>query len=151
MVWLIPLDSVVVNPEYKPDKNYPRNPHKPFTEFYKLNDSIFMAIAMPPLSTSTFEKKTARWNLLSNTVGEFGYEHPKAQGRFLSTMSFFLSLENNLYVKAHYWVDLMTICNLDGTLRYYGSHWKKEKPGVNTYFYGGIGTFHSFLLAAYTW
>lgn len=151
VVWLIPLDSVICNPEYKPNKNYHRNPRKLLTEFYKLNDSIFLGIAMHPLSTSTFEIKTASWNLLSNTVGEFGYEHPKAQGRFLSTMSFFLSPENNLYVKAHYWVDLMTICNLDGTLRcnVYGSHWKKEKPGVNAYFYGGIGTFHSFLLAAY--
>lgn len=152
VVWKIPIDSMISNPEYLPSQQLPRNRLLLLQEYYFINDSLSLGIAMHPLSHSTFEIKTVKWNIRNNSIDEFGYEHPDAQGKYLSTMSFGISLEYGCYFKAHYWLDLLTICNLDGTLKFniYGPDWgKKDKLGSNIYFFGGVKPYHNFILAAY--
>jgi len=152
VVWEIPIDSMISNPEYLPSQNLRRNPQLLLQEYYPLDDSIMLGIAMHPLSPSTFEIKTAKWNVKKNTIIEFGYEHPNAQGIYLSTMDFGISLKHSCYFKAHYWIDLLTICNLNGTLKcnIYGPDWGKiGRYGSSIYFFGGVKPYHDFVLAAY--
>lgn len=152
VVWEIPIDSMISNPEYLPSQNLRRNPQLLLQEYYPLNDSIMLGIAMHPLSPSTFEIKTAKWNVKKNTIIEFGYEHTNAQGIYLSTMNLGISLKHCCYFKAHYWIDLLTICNLDGTLKFniYGPDWgKNDRLGSSIYFFGGVKPYHDFVLAAY--
>ncbi len=152
VVWEIPLGSMISNPEYLPSQNLRRNPLLLLQEYYPLDDSLMLGIAMHPLSPGTFEIKTVKWDVRKNTIIEFGYEHPEAQGIYLSTMSFGVSLKDSCYFKAHYWLDLLTICNLDGTLKFniYGPDWgKNNKLGSNIYFFGGVKPYHDLVLAAY--
>lgn len=68
---------------------------------------------------------------------KYGYENPKAPG--VKTNSYFsLSLEKNVYVNCFTRCDLITICDLQGNLKYniYGPGWFDNESDKKTYFFG---------------
>ncbi|QKG80683.1 hypothetical protein [Tenuifilum thalassicum] len=152
VVWTIPFDSLLKNPDYLPSNKLTRDPKKLLQEYGNLNDSVMLGIAMYPLTVNSFEIKTTKWDLKSNTITEFGYENPDAQGEYLSTSTFAIFPELNIYLKAHYWVDLLTICNLDGTLKcnIHGPKWNDNDNFDDLiFFFGGVKSYHGYILAAY--
>ena len=78
------------------------------------------------------------WNM---TTGEFvaGYKHPIAQKGSLRTAAYEFtgSKEDSIYVMCSRFHDLMTICNIDGTLRcnVYGPNWNEDMPKTRKYHY----------------
>lgn len=74
--------------------------------------------------TQRFEVYTGMWNM---TTGEFqkGYDNPLVQKK---RFTFCASNELGLYVSCYSHHDLMTICNLDGSLKYnvYGPKWNED-------------------------
>lgn len=78
------------------------------------------------------------WNMATG-VFTAGYKHPIAQkGRLMTAAYEFAgSKEDSIYVMCSRFHDLMTICNLDGTLRcnVYGPNWNEDMPRTRTYHY----------------
>ncbi|HEX2921057.1 MAG TPA: hypothetical protein VHO50_07825 [Bacteroidales bacterium] len=78
-----------------------------------------------------------------------GYRHPKAIEK-KTYASFALSSTHNIYVECHSRCDLMTICNLEGDLKYniYGPGWFDSDQDKNSYFFE-VHTFGNKIIASY--
>lgn len=78
------------------------------------------------------------WNMHTGSF-KVGYKHPIAQKGSLRTAAYEIaaSEESGIYVMCSRFHDLMTICNLDGTLKYniYGPNWDEDMPKTRTYHY----------------
>ena len=147
--WKFLLDSVLNNDLYKPTESLEIN-YDIFMERYGfLNDNIVIGKAVNILPDHSFIKAMAKLNLNTNDIELYGYEQPKAIGK-KSYSSFKLSIENNIYVNCYSNLDLMTICDLDGNLKYnvYGPGWLKNKDNKNDYF-TGVDLFNDNIIASY--
>lgn len=149
VMWKFPLDSILNNEMYKPIENLDLYNDLFIERFGFLNDSIVLGKAVRVLSNSSFDMAMAKLNLNTNVTEVYGYEHPEAVGK-KSNSQFKLSIENNFYVNCYAYCDLMTICDLDGKLKYniYGPGWLNNKDNKNNYF-NGAGLFNNNIIAAY--
>jgi len=149
VMWKFPLDSVLNNERYKPTENLDLYDDLSVDRFGFLNDSIALGKAIRVLSNSSFEMAMAKLNLNTNITEMYGYEHPEAVGK-LSNSFFKLSVENNLYVNCYAFCDLMTICDLDGKLKYNinGPGGLKNKGGKKSYF-SNVDMFNNNIIASY--
>lgn len=148
VMWKFHLDSVLKNEMYKPTENVVLFDDLFLSRFDFLNDSIALGKAVRILSTSTFDMISANLNLNTNKIKVFGYQHPKAVDR-KSNSQFKLSVENNFYVNCYAYCDLMTICDVDGKLKYniYGRQWL-NKDNKKTYF-KGVDLFKNYIISSY--
>lgn len=147
--WKFYLDSILSNDMYKPTESLEIN-YDLFIERYGfLNDSIVLGKAVHILPDRSFVKSMAKLNMNTNKIELYGYEHPKAAGK-KSSSDFKLSVENKFYVNAYYDCDLMTICDLDGRLKYniYGPGWLKNKDNKNNYFFQ-VDIMDNYIIASY--
>ena len=124
------IDSLLADPNYKfttkaklDKKRYP-------TEMYYISDTFSIAkLVDVDMNTGGANEFYGSWNI---NTGEFkkGYHHPNQPKDALHTSSceFAASSEQNIYVLASRFYDLLTICNLDGSLKYniYGPNWTNE-------------------------
>lgn len=149
------IDSLLHNKQYLPYKVIDFRIKSILNNFSVINDSIFIGIGSYTTSNSSFIDGIVKLNINTNTMEEFGYQHPKIKefgGR--STHSFFGgSKDKNRYVQGYYNYDLITICDIDGNLvsNVYGTQWKgeKEMKFKNSYF-GKIGLYHKYIVVNYT-
>ena len=149
VMWKFPLDSILNNEMYKPTKKIDLHNDLFLERFGLLNDSIALGKAVHVLSKSSFDMAMAKLNLNTNVTEVYGYEHPEAVGK-RSNSQFKLSVENNFYVNCYGYCDLMTICDLDGKLKYniYGPGWLNNKDNKNHYF-SGVDLFNNNIIATY--
>lgn len=149
VMWKFPLDSVLNNEMYKPTIYLGLRKELFIERFDFLNDSIALGKAVRVLSNSSFEMAMAKLNLNTNKTGVYGYEHPEAVGKKTNS-TFKLSLENNIYVNCYAFCDLMTICDLEGNLKYniYGPDKLNNRGNKNAYFYG-IDFINKHIIASY--
>ncbi|HTO17146.1 MAG TPA: hypothetical protein VLZ83_15375 [Edaphocola sp.] len=91
----------------------------------------------------------AKLNINTNKIERFGYEHPKTKGK-LSNSSFKLLPRNSIFVNAFAFCDLLTICDVQGTLKYniYGPNWEHKHEKRQSYF-GKVDFFGNQIIAAY--
>jgi hypothetical protein len=143
------LDSVLANANYKPDKAFKLNHEVFMARFGILNDSITLGKAVRPTSSSTFEMMMAKLNFRTQQIEKYGYENPETAGKKSNSL-FKLSQRNKVYVNAYPFCDLMTICNLDGTLRYniYGPD-KLENKDFRKDYFSKVDFFKDYIIAAY--
>jgi hypothetical protein len=129
-----PLDSVLQNPEFMPIIQ--KRMDYSFLTSSIVNDSIVFGETAQATSNSSFEMKLAKLNINSEVLESFGYRHPKAL-RKKTFASFAVSVKQNFYVECHTRCDLMTICDLNGNLKYniYGPGWLESDQDKNSYFY----------------
>ncbi|HRR11041.1 MAG: hypothetical protein KBA42_06415 [Bacteroidales bacterium] len=129
-IWMFSLDSMLLNPDLINGKEILINDGYILSNIYFVNDSIAVSLAVHPLSISTFEKKVVKGNLRSFEFSEWGYEHPEALGRTISSSNL-VRLKDGGFARCYLWLDLITILNPDGTLRcnIYGSHWNQHDMG----------------------
>ncbi len=149
VLFKFPLDSVLNNEIFKPTTKMELH-DKLFIERYGfVNDSIAIGKAVRLISHSPFEMTMARLNLNNNKTEEFGYEHPKAIGK--KSRSFFkLSTKGDFYVSCYVHCDLMTICDVEGNLKYniYGPGWlNNEKNRID--YYSGVDLLNNHIIASY--
>ncbi len=149
LMWKFSLDSVLNNPMYKPTESINLYDDLFLVRFDLLNDSIALGKAVHMINHNNFEMNMAKLNLNTNTTGLFGFEHIETVKK-KSNAYFKLSIENNIYVNCYIFSDLMTICDIDGTLKYnvYGPDWLKNMDNKNSYF-GGVGFIDKHIIAAY--
>lgn len=131
------LDSVLNNELYLPTLKKELLDELFLDRYDFLNDSTALGKAVHVVNFNAFDMAMAKLNLKTNTTEKFGYEHPESFGK-KSNSYFALSRGNNLYVNAFVFMDLITICDLDGNLKYniYGPGYINEKEKHNSYFQG---------------
>lgn len=149
MLMKFPLDSVLVNPEFKPSYGIPLSNELFIERFEFLNDSIVLGKAVQVLSSSRYQMVMAKLNINTNEIEKFGYEHPDASGE-KSNSYFALSKDGNFYVNGHVYCDLLTICDLQGNLKYniLGPDDLANKEFRKTYF-TGVDLMGELIVASY--
>ena len=129
-----PMDSVLINPDYKPEKKVDMNPDEfPFKMQY-VSDTLSYALFMRVLNPGDYIPVVAKWNMQTGKADFMPYAgHPDIEGK---RVSFAVSTKYNLYAEAYWYHDLMTICSLDGELKYtlYGKKYDNTKSNQNAYF-----------------
>lgn len=149
VMWKFPLDSILTNPNFMPTENIDI-PLKFFIEQYGfVNDSIAIGKAVRVISTSSFNNKMSKFNLIKNSTTSFGYEHPDVT-ETQSLFTFALSVKDSLYINGYSACDLMTICDLNGNLKYniYGPDWNTNKQEWRDY-YTSIGILNNHIIASF--
>jgi len=101
------------------------------------------------ISASSFDMAMAKLNINTNEIEKFGYEHPQAIGKKSNSL-FALSVEGKFYVNCYYYLDLMTICDLEGNLKHnvYGPGWFENDQDKNAYF-SDVGIIGDKIIASY--
>jgi hypothetical protein len=93
---------------------------------------------------------TAKLNASDLKIEEFGYCNPKATGRWMSNSHLAYSKRNSIYAIAFEHIDLLTICNADGSLvaNIYGPGWGKEKFN-HWLFHNGVAITSKYIITSY--
>ncbi len=132
------MDSLLLNPLHVPFVKTRLDEKFIMVRYHYISDTMTIGELIEPTSNSTFRQSMAKWNMTSGAIEKMPYEHPNIDienKRF----SFAVSEKYGLYVECYDYHDLMTICSLDGELKYniYGDKWAtKETKNVLYYGYG---------------
>jgi hypothetical protein len=131
------LDSVLSDEKYMPGASVKLVDTLLLVYYGFLNDSIALGKSIEPFTGSPFVTMAmTKFNINAVEITRFGYENPMVKGKF--TNSYFdLSVKNGIYVNCYLFKDLMTICDLDGNLKYnvYGPGWNDPEKDDNGYYY----------------
>ena len=127
------LDSVLAVPSYMPTVKMTMN-EKMIPERYEyISDTLCIGQFFVPIGVSDFRPVVARWNMHTGEVVPMKYEHPAIEKK---RTSFAASPELGIYVESYHYHDLLTICSLDGDLKYniYGPNWDSRKSNKMSYY-----------------
>lgn len=129
-----PLDSVVSDKFYVPKKKTSMDQMEfPFMMQYE-SDTASYALFMKVLNPGDYVPVVAKWNMNTGERSFMPYTgHPEVEKK---RVSFGASLKHNLYAEAYWYHDLITICTLQGELKYnlYGTKWDNRKSNHESYF-----------------
>jgi len=146
LIYSYALDSVLTNPMYKPMVKMKMN-NVQFPESYTyINDTLSIGVTVIPTSISTFDQAASRWNMNNGEIVNMKYSNPKATPKRLHVA---VDVEDSIYVECYYNYDLMTICSLDGDLKYniYGPEWDQQTLG-NIFYFGEAIIYHNQIIAS---
>lgn len=126
------IDSVVVDSFYIPKVKMKMNEGKFPDRYLYVNDSLCIGLIIEPIGSNNFKPSVAKWNMNTGEIVLMKYEHPNIKKK---RISFTASIENGIYVECHNYHDLITICSLNGNLKYniYGPNWSDEKSKTSYY------------------
>ncbi|PKQ66526.1 hypothetical protein BZG01_10905 [Labilibaculum manganireducens] len=147
--WKFPIDSILSNENFIPTEKLKMNKDSFQVKSVFINDSITIGRSVIPTSYHSMDISTTKLNNYTYKIEEYGYIYPDLKGRE-SYSSFDLSTKNEIYTTCFSYVDLITICDLKGNLRYniYGPQWNpKETKGIQ--FYGVVKTYKNYIIASY--
>jgi len=147
--WKFPIDSILSNSNFLPSTKIEMNNEFFMTDGGFISDSVVLGVAVVPLSNSSMEMTMAKENLYSGEIEKFGYVYPGAKDRYDTYFNFCLSLRDSLYVHCYKYVDLMTICDLNGNLivNVEGSSFNKRDKTVN--YFIGVDIYKNYIIASY--
>lgn len=131
------LDSVLADEMYKPTVSVNLCDTLLLVYYGFLNDSIALGKAIEPFTGSPFVTMAmTKFNINTGEIKRFGYENPNVEGKFTNS-NFALSVEAEIYINCYLYKDLMTICDLNGNLKYnvYGPGWDDPEKDDNAYFF----------------
>lgn len=148
------VDSLLSDKLYRPKRVLGFKNTGIVSNFFLLNDSIFVGLGSYATSSSSFITGVVKLDIAKKEIDEFGYNHPKVKefgGN--NTHSFFTgSKSKNRYVRAYLNQDLMTVCDVEGNLicNVYGSKWdgRKQKRFKVDYFRKSQ-LYHNYIIVAY--
>jgi len=143
------LDSIIAGTGYMPIVKV-RIGEKQHPHFYEyINDTLCIGQIINVTGISSFQQLIAKWNMITGEITPMKYTHPvKMERRRVSVAA---SAEHGLYIEFYSLYDLMTICSLEGDLKYnvYGPNWDKNRQPNNRY-YSGVGFYNNKIIAAYS-
>ena len=147
--WKFPIDSVMNNNKFIPTQKIAMNKDLFQVMFKFISDSVTIGKSCVPTSFHSMDLINTKRNIYSNKIEKYGYHYPDLKDRE-SYSDFALSNRKKLYVTCYKFVDLMTVCNLNGDLRsnIFGPKWKpKEIPCVQ--FYKHVDFYKDYIIASY--
>lgn len=141
------LDSVLVNSSYMPDVKMKMNEALFPDEYQYINDTLCIGRMVVPIGKSDFEHVVARWNMITGKIEPMEYKHPKIKKK---RIIFSASTDHDIYAECYSYHDLMTICSLNGKLKYniYGQNWDDKKSN-KTFHYGSVAFCNDKIFASY--
>ena len=142
------LDSILVNPFYVPHVKMKMNQQHYLDEYVYGSDTLCIASIIEPTGDNDYKPSVAKWNMTTGEIKVMKYEHPEIKKK---RSNFTASMENDIYIEYHYRHDLITICSLNGDLKYniYGPAWKSESSNQVNY-YGHVVVCHDKIIASYS-
>lgn len=143
------LDSLVLFPDSYKHQTKVKIGNTSFPDSYcYVNDTLSYARVIKPTSVSTFEQGIGKWNMQTGEIKMMDYSHPDVEQK---RSLFDVSLNHNFYAEVYMRHDLMSICDLDGSLicNIYGPDWN---GGGRTGFgcYGGVVITEKYIMALYS-
>lgn len=142
------LDSVFSNPLYKPGIKMDMGETLFPDKYFYVNDTLCIGLAIEPINNSDFKPSVARWNMTTGEIKPMEYQHADIEKK---RISFAASIDHGIYVECYSYSDLMTICTLDGKLKYnvYGRGWN-NKPNRTRYYGNSVAFCKDKILALYS-
>ncbi len=147
--WAFPLDSVLYKNDFLPKNKLELNQDLFLTQYDNLNDTIGVGIAVKPLTYHSMDQIVAKLNYNSNIVEPYGYQYPGLKEN-QTYSSLCMSGTKDKYVRCYRNLDLITICNADGTLvtNVVGEQWENIKK-EHSVFYFGVNSYKNYFLVSY--
>jgi hypothetical protein len=142
------LDSVLANPSYMPEVKM-KMVWEQFPDDYQyINDTLSMGVIVEPIGNTSFKQKIAKWNMNTGEIKPMPYEHPDIEKK---RVGFAMSTAHGIYVECYHHYDLITICSLDGALKYniYGRRWD-SRTSNRVYHYGNIAFCNDRIIISYS-
>lgn len=127
------LDSVINDPAYLPIEKVKLSEQLFPWDYIYINDTLSIGVIVEPIGSSDFRPVVGKFNMKTGEIKHMSYTiHPEVKKK---RICFGISMEHGIYVECHAPHDLMTICNLDGDLKYniYGPNWDTETHGIDHY------------------
>lgn len=120
------VEELLKNPDYQPELKCSFADSRVPNSCLYVCDTLSIGDILIPIGTNDFRTAVGCWNMLTGEVRLMPYEHPEIKKKRASTL---VSLEHGLYVDVYSRDDLLTICDLDGHLKYniYGPNWNHGK------------------------
>lgn len=127
------LDSVLRDEAYMPTVKMNMGKGQYPDEYLYVNDALCIGRIIEPLGYNDFIPRVAKWNMITGEIKPMKYKHPQIEKK---RICFAVSMENGVYVEGYNYHDLITICSLDGELKYniYGPKWDERKSNAISYF-----------------
>ncbi len=121
-VFAYSVDSLMSDPLHFPYIKATLDEKLHMSHYAYINDTLSIGRLIEPTSNYTFREYIAKWNMANGKIEKMPYEHPDIENKRVVSA---VSVEHGLYVECYNYHDLMTICTLDGELKYniYGSKW----------------------------
>jgi hypothetical protein len=141
-------DSVLANPHYIPEVKMKMNERMFPNRYHYIHDTLCIGTIIEPVGNSDFKPAVGKWNMLTGEIELMKYEHPEIKKK---RISFAASMEHGIYVECYNHHDLMTICTLDGELKYniYGRRWDSQVSNRMLYYGYGVGFCGDRIVALY--
>jgi hypothetical protein len=127
------LDSVLADPFYRPHVKLKMNGKQIPSQYIYVNDTLCIAKIIEPIGNNDFKPTVGKWNMSTGEIVLMKYEHPEIKKK---RCNFNASIENGIYVEIYNYHDLMSICSLNGELKYniYGPDWSSETDARTNYY-----------------
>ena len=127
------LDSLLADSRYLPTAKMKIKKGLFPQKYQYINDTLLFGIMIELVGKSDFKPSVAKWNMNTGEVKYMKYQHPEIKKK---RISYAASMENGIYVECYSYHDLMTICSLDGDLKYniYGRNWNTRVTNEVSYF-----------------
>lgn len=119
------LDSVLTNPLYMPEIKMKINETQFPYSYQYINDTLLIGVIIEPTGNSGYTHSIAKINTYTGEIEPMKYKHPEIEKK---RVCFTTSIEHGIYIECYQYHDLMTICKLDGSLKYniYGKKWNDK-------------------------
>lgn len=127
------LDSAIADPAYLPIEKMKMSDQVFPDKYEYINDTLSIGVTIQRLGNGNFDPVVGRFNMKTGEIRPMSYSiNPNVKKK---RIFFDLSVEYDIYVEAYMPHDLMTICDLDGDLKYniYGPNWDTETHGKDYY------------------
>lgn len=129
-----PIDSIFSHPDYLPKKKADMDASEFPIQIEYVNDTLSYALFVHVLNPGDYIPMVGKWNLQTGTTRFMEYAgHPDITKKRVSLA---VSAENNLYAEIYWYHDLITLCTLDGKLKYtlYGAKWDNRQSNKDGYY-----------------
>lgn len=128
------LDSALADPFYFPVEKLKIVGNKLLTRYKYISENICMGLFLEPIGSSDYKVSVGTQNMNTGEFKVMPYTHPQINKK---RVSFAVSPEYGLYVECYEGQNLMTICTLDGKLKYNvygGNEWKENHRGRKEFY-----------------
>ena len=142
------LDSVLINPLYEANIKVKIDKMLFPDRCLYVNDTLYITRTIEVKEDNTFGQTVAEWNMTTGKIRAFGYECPKVKKKRFTLAA---SNDYGIYVKCYSHYDLMSICSLDGQLKYniYGPNWSNTITDI-CHYNMGVNLCNNKILALYS-
>jgi hypothetical protein len=142
------LDSIICNPHYMPEVKMIMNQEFFPSRYWYINDSLSIGLVIEPIGNADYSQHVVKFNMNTGEIQKMKYEHPDIRKKRVKCS---VSIENKMYVECYSHHDLITVCSIDGDLKYniYGRYWNDKTSNRFNYF-GDVVFCNDLIFALYS-